>query len=188
VDNATSMEPYWDEATYLLETLVMKAKPFDDDGMDLFFTLGQASVKGKKDEKLFREKMRSQRPKTASVLKTDMVVPIEQIFKSYFKLLDSYEDKYRKSKKRTDPRLTLVILTDGMWAATEHSDEVYHYMVKDLLPKLDERNILRFKQRPVSIEFVQFGDNDDATERLRALDDDMEYKGYKYVLFRLVSV
>jgi hypothetical protein len=65
---------------------------------------------------------------------------------------------------------------------------VYNYMATELLPKLEERNILRFKQRPVSIEFVQFGDNDDATERLRALDDDMEFKGYKYVLFRLVSV
>ena len=179
------MEPYWDEATYLLETLVMKAKPFDKDGMDMFFTIGQASVKGKKDEKLFRDKMREQRPKKFPASSTDMTLPIEQIFKNYFARWDNYQARISKRKDATEPRLTLIILTDGMWTAMRYSDEVYRYMAEILLPELERRNILRFRQRPVSIEFVQFGNNDEATEKLRILDDDMEFKGYKYVVRRI---
>lgn len=182
MDNAASMEAHWDEATYLLETLVMKAKHYDDDGMELFFTLSRASAKGK-DESKFRDKMREQRPRKGTGMNTDMVAPIERIFKRYFDKLDEYDDRKRKGKKPKEERkeaLTLIVLTDGVWAAMRHSDDVFDYMKTVLLKELERRKILRFTERPVSIEFVQFGNDDDATERLRALDDDMEFGGYKY--------
>ncbi|KAL5371662.1 hypothetical protein DPSP01_014098 [Paraphaeosphaeria sporulosa] len=173
VDNASSMAPYWDEATFLLETLVMKAKPFDKDGMDLFFTLSSTSIKGSKDESKFRSKMQATRPRDGSNMITDMVRPIETVFSTYFKELEKSKRKGTKPKEE----LTLIILTDGIWAGMETSDEVYKYILK-LLKDLEKRKILGYKKRPVSIEFVQFSDNADATERLRALDDDIEYNGF----------
>ncbi|KAF2114185.1 kinase-like domain-containing protein [Lophiotrema nucula] len=185
VDNAPSMEAHWDEATYLLETLVMKAKPYDDDGMELFFTLSPRAYAKGKDAGMFREKMREQRPRKGTGMSTDMVVPIDRIFKRYFDKLDEYDERKRKGKKPKEERkeaLTLIVLTDGVWAAMQHSDDVFNYMKTILLKELERRKILRFTDRPVSIEFVQFGNNDDATERLRALDDDMEFGGYKDII------
>ncbi|OAG09166.1 uncharacterized protein CC84DRAFT_1087168 [Paraphaeosphaeria sporulosa] len=163
-------------ATFLLETLVMKAKPFDKDGMDLFFTLSSTSIKGSKDESKFRSKMQATRPRDGSNMITDMVRPIETVFSTYFKELEKSKRKGTKPKEE----LTLIILTDGIWAGMETSDEVYKYILK-LLKDLEKRKILGYKKRPVSIEFVQFSDNADATERLRALDDDIEYNGFVYV-------
>ncbi|KAF2726702.1 hypothetical protein EJ04DRAFT_173330 [Polyplosphaeria fusca] len=180
VDNSSSMAPYWEEATYVLETLVMKASPFDKNGMDLFFTLGPSenNLLNEKSESAFRKKMLLSRPhKRHHKLVTDMVRPIESIFDKYFNDIDERKRKGKKPKEQ----LTLIILTDGMWEGMSSSDEVYKY-VQTLLKKLEKRDILGYKKRPVSIEFVQFGDDDNATERLRALDDDMEFKGHKDII------
>ena len=52
VDNAETMEDYWFEAQYLLETLVMKAKGQDKNGMDLSFTQVRAPLAGRTGQAL----------------------------------------------------------------------------------------------------------------------------------------
>ena len=174
VDNASSMTEHWDEATFLLETLVKKAAPFDPDGMDLYFTLGREGVQGKRKAEPFRSAMTKARPKPG--WSTDMTGALERIFKEYF---DTVAERRRKRKSPKED-LTLIILTDGIWGATDDKEEVGRYVVT-VLKKLEELGIYGFKKRPVSIEFVQLGDDDDATLRLEALDNDMPVKGYKYV-------
>lgn len=176
VDNASSMGPYWDEATFLLETLVNKASPFDPDGMDLYFTLGKESVTREKGSSAFRRSMGRAKPSNLEVTSTDMTRALERIFEAYFNTVQ----ERRRKKKSPKEDLTLIVLTDGVWDATDDKEEVGRYIVT-IMKRLEQLDIGGFKKRPVSIEFVQLGNDDDATERLRALDDDMPVKGYKYV-------
>jgi hypothetical protein len=178
VDNASSMVPYWAEATFLLETLVQKATPFDDDGMDMYFTLGGDGVRRQKGSSAFRKAMGKARPSSTRIVSTDMTSALEKIFEAYFK---DVQDQRRKRKPARE-NLTLIVLTDGVWDATEDKEEVGRYIVTGVLKRLEKLEIGGFKKRPVSIEFVQLGNDVDATARLQALDDDMPVKGYKDII------
>jgi len=72
------------------------------------------------------------------------------------------------------------VLTDGIWAATTHKDTVRQMLIKfigEMIGLVGEHG-----NRPVSIEFVQFGDDVDATHTLRLLDDDLGWDGIPDVI------
>ncbi|KAF1979436.1 hypothetical protein BU23DRAFT_154737 [Bimuria novae-zelandiae CBS 107.79] len=196
VDNSTSMVQYWPEAVFLLETLVMMAKKSDKDGMDLYFTVPEqrsrnlserpfkAALEGEKDESQFRRTMLGKHPRKALWAGTDMITPIRSIFDDFFNALDEQKKPKTKSKwpkKGSDgPKaLTLLIFTNGIWQGMEDPDAINDYM-EGLLKELEMRGLAKNDaDRFVSIEFIQFGDDPTVTERLRALDDGMEFKGYQ---------
>ncbi|KAI9767404.1 MAG: hypothetical protein M1839_004508 [Geoglossum umbratile] len=157
VDNAKSMRRHWYEATYLLETLVRKAAGQDTDGMDLTFTSGSARVERGKSASKFREAMQRDdvRPNDSRV--TDVRSSLGTIFKDY---------EMSKGKVKD---LTIIILTDGKWEGVRDKYEVDN-MVIQFGKKLKG-------YRPVGIEFVQFGNDRDATYRLRRLDMDLKWQG-----------
>lgn len=200
VDNSSTMRPYWAEATYLLETLVLMAKKSDKDGMDLYFTVPNshktkersfdAVLEGKKDEKQFRQAMTDKAPQKGIWTTTDMIAPLRNIFDEF--LGSPPDQKQPKSKmkwtKKTQdaPKaLTLLIFTDGSWKAMDNPDAINNY-IEDLLKSLTAQGIIRGDtdgfNRFASIEFIQFGDDPTVTERLRALDDGMEFKGYQDII------
>ena len=191
------MEPYWAEAIYLLETLVLLAKRSDKDGMDLYFTIPEqrksrdrpfkATLKGAKSESQFRKAMEEKDPRKGLWTATDMIAPIENIFDEF--LNPSEDQKHLKSmlkrpKKTQDASkaLTLLIFTNGTWGAMEDPDAINNCIEK-LLKDLSARKLIGSAKkgfdRHVSIEFIQFGDDPTVTERLGALDDGMEIKGYE---------
>jgi hypothetical protein len=71
------------------------------------------------------------------------------------------------------------VFTDGIWEAMKNKDDVKSLIVtfaKELKDILGD-----FKKRPVSIEFVQFGDDEDASYRLWILDNHLIFEGVPYV-------
>lgn len=186
------MKRYWTEATYLLETLVLLAKLFDDDGMDLYFPFStlqnkrarrtnedpfKPAVKGKKDETNFVKAMQDHSPNGKAA---DITQSIQHIFDEFFEMRKPKQRPWARASEATKA-LTLIILTDGIWKGMENPNGINRY-VENLLKELSKRGSLGSgDERSVSIEFIQFGDDPEATERLRALDDDMEFKGYPYV-------
>ncbi|KAF2659609.1 kinase-like protein [Lophiostoma macrostomum CBS 122681] len=177
VDNASSMIPYWDEATFVLETLARKASPYDRDGMDLYFTVGSSTVTEKKDSGSFRTAMYKNPPKD-TFSPSDITSSLETIFSEYF---EKQRSKPNLRKKRAKEAVTLIVLTDGIWAATENDEEIFSY-IKIVLEQLEELKIPNHAKRPASIEFVQFGNDPDVTERLRALDDGLPERGFKDII------
>ena len=165
VDNAGTMIDYWYQATFLLETLVMKAAGQDEDGMDLVFTGGPRKLESKKKGSKFTNAMKKAQP--VSSTRTDMKAALEDIFSGYM------TDFQAKPHKRKD--LTLIVLTDGIWDGMvnkyEVEDKVVHF-IEQLRSK-----IAYLKDRSVSIEFIQFGDDKDATYRLRQLDEGLKWRG-----------
>jgi hypothetical protein len=177
------MRQHWPEATYLLETLVLKAAGQDPDGPDLMFTMGAQVLKGERKASAFRKTMEhpDAMPRDSEV--TDIRVSLGEIFDQYLKDLE----KANKSSWGgvTVKNLTIIVLTDGLWQGVKVKKEV-----DDLIVSFVQRvgqitnNVI---PRRVSLQFIQFGRDLDATSRLRILDNNLKAQGIPSV-YPLFSV
>jgi len=174
VDNAESMTDWWDEAIYLLETLVMKAHHQDDNGMDLEFFAGSVKLKGSNRPASFREKMEDEeaRPTAGNRAHTDIRKPLGDIFHRY---IESVKDSQRNPKKHKLRKLTVIILTDGKWEGMSNKHAVEDQIVQ-FVKDLKAVQTQSLMERQVSFEFIQFGFDPDATYRLQRLDDELPYR------------
>jgi Protein kinase domain len=170
VDNGATMKQFWGQATLLLETLVMKASGQDPDGPDLKFTMGQVELKGEKNASVFKEAMGHHQ-----AMPTDEVTNIRtsfgNIFDQYLKDLERAKRTHEKVKQ-----LTVIVLTDGIWPGTlvkQEVDEQIKTFVRGVW-ELTNNLIPRY----VSIEFIQFGKDPEATIHLRDLDDLLTSPGF----------
>jgi hypothetical protein len=167
VDNGTSMLPFWKVATYVLETLAMKLAGLDDDGLDLVFTIGQdwnvVDAKGSKGLAKFRKAMENACPIVPDMPglkeKTDMGETLGQVF-----------DEYLKSHR--NKRMTLLVLTDGIWEGSV-KDKGVEKKIADFLGELRKHH-KTMEDRRFSIEFIRFGDDANAISRLERLDNGLE--------------
>jgi len=79
-------------------------------------------------------------------------------------------------KKRVLKNLTIIVLTDGLWDDLSYEDDADKTIV-NFVRKLENTIGDLIKDRPVSIEFVQFGKDKKATKRLHRLDNDLVKQG-----------
>jgi hypothetical protein len=172
VDNAETMKDWWFQATYLLETLVWKTEGLDENGMDLLFTFDSVTLENQKDHKIFAKSMKQSGAKPKSGWHTDMSLKLGRILDDYYHTykLRPGSDKVKK--------LTLIILTDGKWDGMTHNPEAVADVIVAFAKKMERHTsgLLGKRERRVSIEFVQFGNDLDATARLRRLDDDLSFE------------
>ena len=163
------MTQHWFEATYLLETLVQKAVGQDPDGMDLSFTFGSITVEGKKRAPDFVAAMKKAHPQKGA--HTNMKTSLGYAFDEYFKKVEA-KQKYSTGQVNS---MTLIVLTDGIWGGMRNRNDVDQGVVV-FLREL-ERRFKDFRDRPFSIEFIQFGRNAAATHKLRLLDSHLKWRG-----------
>lgn len=158
------MRYHWDQAGYLLETLLLKATGQDDNGIDLSFTSGNVFVENSKDISKFTKAMDNPKAQPTEHMNTDMKKSLGEIFSDYISYISE-----AKANKKEIKNLTLIVLTDGKWDGMDDKDEVGSKIIEFSEKALEL--VGKLKDRPVSIEFIQFGDDPDATSRLRRLDD-----------------
>ena len=146
----------------------MKAVGQDNDGMDLSFTSGPVKVNGKKNKTEFTAAMNNKlaQPKGH----TDMRACLGEIFGDYIR-----EVKQKQKHGLQARGFTLIVITDGIWAGVKDKEEVNQTIITFI--KDSWKLIGNIKHRPVSIEFIQLGDDPDATYRLRHLDNDLKDDG-----------
>jgi hypothetical protein len=168
------MDGHWGETTLLLETLVKKVAGLDEDGVDLMFTVGGNDVAKQKGTSKIMSMMRNDKVHPKEGMHTDMATCLGDVFDKYIK-----EAKRKQNHVATLKRLTLIVLTDGIWAGTFVKEDVRSKFI--VFSRALEKIIGELPVRPVSVEFIQFGNDPDATYRLRGLDDDWEYYGIRYV-------
>ena len=160
------MHDHWDQATILLELLVTKAAGLDKNGMDVSFTRGNAVLNGEKDAKLFRKVMLKRDVQPQAGVHTDMRSSLGFIFEQYIRYLSS-----PLSQKK---HLTLIVFTDGLWEGTPSKETVEDKVADFIKRVVDIRGTLI--NRPVSLQFVQFGNDPEATLRLQHMDDELRYE------------
>ncbi|KAK3392807.1 kinase-like domain-containing protein [Podospora didyma] len=178
VDNGSSMERHWREATHLLRILVWRSLGYDDDGMELYFTNPDTRVlvKAAKNQDVmdFVSAMNKARPNQPGQRgsKTNLDTKLQEI-------ISHYTTAKRSSAK--EKRKTIIILTDGIWEGMS-DDELQTRMLETLrrLADLHREDVTKTLEdiRPITFQFVAFGDNQKALDRMRRLDDDMEKLGF----------
>ncbi len=71
-------------------------------------------------------------------------------------------------------KLTLIILTDGVWAGVKNKKSVANEIIHPLSRWQDKEALRRqLETRGLSIQFVRFGDNKEAIEELSRMDDNL---------------
>ncbi|KAK1845620.1 protein kinase domain-containing protein [Colletotrichum chrysophilum] len=188
VDNGTTMNVHWKQATDLLEVLVWRSLGYDEDGVELRFTDPDTNHKAKVKEsrsqslKQFTDAMKLATPSASTRIKTNILPALERIVNDYTTGMTSAKSKPRKK--------TIIVLTDGIWEGMniEYTLDVHlrstFQVLRDLhgdLPYVaagysgDREDISVI--RPITIQFVQFGNEPNAAARLKRLDDDMRLYG-----------
>ncbi|KAL2874726.1 hypothetical protein SGCOL_010100 [Colletotrichum sp. CLE4] len=191
VDNGTTMRKWWSSVIDLLEVMVWRALAYDDDGMEMYFTNPdtnpRAIVRGSKSQsaKDFTKALEFAEPEAAnsptSAVETTIIPELERIINDYTRAKTSKDEPRKK---------TIIVLTDGIWQGMHDEYTVDTYLRSTFHCLRDLHGDLTYIQpgqphsrkdvseiRPVTIQFVQFGDNKKAGERLRRLDDDLAKYG-----------
>ena len=142
----------------------MKAKGQDPDGMDLYFTTGNVNLGNKEKASKFVAKMEEGYPKDG--VRTNIIESLGTIFDKYLNSLCITSNQARN--------VTLIVLTDGAWDGTTNKERVSDKIV-EFLEQLGKRTTT-LKHRQFSIEFVQLGDDEEASKRLKHLDNFLREK------------
>lgn len=184
VDNGSSMAPHWTQASKLIHILAWRALGYDENGMgewphkygvietsidmlyiELYFTNPDTKVSVKQnpeqDLKEFDEAMSNGEPQD------DTPRHESGIISALMRILASYSDALHKKP------VTILILTDGIWAGIP--DKNVDTFIKSHIEVLRLGNAGH--SRPVTFQFIRFGDDPAGMERLRRLDDDMKEHG-----------
>lgn len=142
----------------------MKIGQLDKDGLDLIYTIGEhrnlKNVKKSSILKTFEESVRRVGSNISPLDRTNMPRTLGTIFSEYL--------------KNTSKKMTLIILTDGLWKGTRTADDVER-LIADFVKELQKKRG-NLERRWVSIQFVCFGDNDHAISRLDSLDNNMNQR------------
>lgn len=162
------MAPHWNNVKKLLFELVQKAQYVDDDGMDLKFTVSSTKFKASNKLEAFQKELAKNDHVPPQHTDTNMSIVLGRI-------LQQYLDSFKKDKTR---RMTIIILTDGKWSGMNKKLAVDEKIV-EFSRRLKEQQPTNLEEdeRRLSIQFVQFGKDPEATRRLKRLDDQLKYQG-----------
>lgn len=168
VDNSPSMLKHWKQATYLIRILAWRALGYDENGMELYFTddKPRAQVEQKADQKVadFVRAMEAGKP---SIRMRD---PPQSMTGALVRIFDRY------NKDDNSRPMTIIILTDGVWENIYDDgavDQTIRNQIQHLINKGYPREEL-FKTRPLTFQFIRFGDHPEGMKRLERLDDHLE--------------
>ncbi|KAI0484791.1 hypothetical protein GGR56DRAFT_680530 [Xylariaceae sp. FL0804] len=186
VDNGSSMAEHWSEATFLLEVLVWRSLGYDEDGMELYFTNPntQTRVLPRKREAVedFVRAMNEARPEGEGP-RAHMTNICEQL-----KAITLDYVKNKADVKVSERPKTIIILTDGVWAGTasdepEETIKNWYHALKGLNGHVDPGNGPAEEEdlahaRPITFQFVAFGQHAPGIAHMRRLDDYLESDEY----------
>ncbi|KAK8072053.1 hypothetical protein PG996_005401 [Apiospora saccharicola] len=177
------MAQYWNHSRQVLDTLVWCTLEYDDDGMELHFTNHDDNLllkpKSKKVQKRehFTRKLDIAEPRLTDDVTTDMSASLACI-------LDRHLINHSSSSgmKRN---LTVFVLTDGLWERhrgndTTVDDYITNFIQKIPDPVFDSAKLTsnsaegKLRERPISVQFIRFGHDKDARDRLQRLDNDLK--------------
>ncbi|KAI0722380.1 hypothetical protein C8T65DRAFT_137640 [Cerioporus squamosus] len=166
VDDSGSMAgSRWTEARRALAKLADVARDYDENGLDIYFLNSKLKIRGCKESSDVMRLFDRVRPSG--------ITPIGERLNV---LLNDYLDDLDRAKRYNNqlPKpVNILVLTDGV--PTDDPQSVIEYAAR----RLDKDNYLL---NQVGIQFVQIGNERNATEYLRQLDDDLAATGIRDIV------
>ena len=164
------MGAYAHEIEQLAKELATFLKPCDDNGMELMFMSNAPGCKSKSIAALV-DRVRERRGRYHTI--TEPRRFLERIFKEYARrwrvaqpksaielLVEGFE-RVRSGKMKP---VSYFILTDAVWQEDSKVEQPICELLRDMSGSPEDQ---------VAISFVQFGDDEEGTQRLRFLDEDL---------------
>lgn len=169
------MGVHWSRVRELIGVLVAMLNAQDDNGMEIYFTSCAKPFGPLHEPKQFVDIVNKMRPKDPpdNSERNEAVwaeaARANDIRKVLMEILHMIGNTVYQRK------VTLIILTDGIWSGIGAKRTVADRIVNFLEQWQDERSLKgKLKSRGVSIQFIQFGDDEDAKNELKYLDDELE--------------
>lgn len=119
LDNSAGMIPEWQKARFVLEKIAKKAAGLDPDGMSLEFTNHNNQVYKVREKNIVTD-IESAMVKHKPFLndRTDMAMKLDSVLHKWL--------QYRQDRRK---RMTLIVLTDGLWRGMAHTNAVEDILV-----------------------------------------------------------
>ncbi|KAH8913506.1 hypothetical protein BT69DRAFT_1202927, partial [Atractiella rhizophila] len=159
VDDSPSMDVLWPDVQGALMGVAERCLQYDRDGLDVYFMNSGEQLESARDPQSIENLFHSVQPFGS----TPTGMRLDDLLRPY---VDALEDAKRDGKPRPKPLLLLVI-TDGR---ADDPDLVKEVIV-EMAGRLDDG---RFPPFQLGVQFLQIGDDPDAEEFLRELDDDLK--------------
>lgn len=174
VDNAPSMAPHWNQVIHLAKVLLRRVIDYDSDGVEMYFSHGDRKV---------QVKQRRRQRTTDFVKAMTTAAPDSVSGPSRCNIPFALRHIFSESMKETRNKYTTIyVLTDAIWEGC--NDAGVERVIKSHMQDMEWNDPgtvdLVQEQRPLSIQFIQFGHDPVGTERLRHLDDDLARDGFPY--------
>ncbi|KAL1880072.1 hypothetical protein Daus18300_001435 [Diaporthe australafricana] len=197
IDNAPSMAEHWIHVKDIVSVLVALLYGQDDDGIDLYFTSSKQLVGTFDEPKQFVEEMNKHRPSHGTHCKVvspvhdpqpDFLPPDsiprattastassnelnENITEVLDGILETWSKNFMVNEKK---KLTLIILTDGVWPGVSNKATLIAGIIHTL-ERAQNKKMLRkqLEERGLSIQFVRFGYDEAAIGALESLDNNL---------------
>ena len=160
------MTPHWMRVKHLFNHLAYFIKDQDPSGIELYDTASCNVVKSK-DTTTLLHRLSEIAPHLGSA-PTDPSMCLDRILVQYRESLDEYHDNRRISwlgrpRPTTAPSLIVYIFTDGIWQPKCNMSNP----IRTIIEKCIQYRLPRGK---VGVQFIQFGDDAEGTEKLTKLD------------------
>ena len=165
------MAPYRHEVNMVLELLWAMVAKHDPDGAELYITTDMKALKPKNDVGALQEL--SRRPaKDAPDMRHCFAQIIEKYQNQFGRRNLTSKLRYWKATPAKGPRkLSLYVLTDGVWQAKTDLRQVIETLVDHLIQH-------KLTNKQIGIQFIQFGNDARGTKRLKKLDSGLNFKLY----------
>ncbi len=169
------MAEHWVFAKELVSVLTAFLYEQDDDGMDMYFTSSTTAFGSFSKPGDFVKAMSEMCPKPAPMAKATHPpdkLPDERDIRDVLEhILRLWRSKYQR-------KLTLLVLTDGVWPNIAEKRTVANLIVSFLEKWADKKGPKDLLQeRGLSIQFIQLGSDEAAREEFEYMDDKLTGSG-----------
>ncbi|KAF3025783.1 hypothetical protein E8E14_014552 [Neopestalotiopsis sp. 37M] len=171
----------WRETRQALEQLLEVALKYDDDGVDFYFINHQTNDRGSSEESWKAGTGYRNVKKATGKTRPHEQLSVEEIFNKVSpsggtltgmrleKILGRYLRKYEEKVRETDDEtclkpLNIIVITDGV--AQDHPKEY-------IVPAAQRLDRVGAPIYQIGVQFFQVGNDRQATESLRVLDDEL---------------
>ena len=158
-----TMDQHKPKMKEVLEVLGYMAKGCDPDGVDLFFTMSDHSVRQCKKSTKLLEKFEA----VEFGGKSDMGARLDYLVREYkARLYGQRNERQNQFERFLTPNnrgLSIYVLTDGLWQPGSDVPAA----IKHMVDKMQEYNL---QKHHMGIQFIRFGEDPGAIARLEHLD------------------
>ena len=191
---------HWAQVRMWIEILVWKSLGYDDNGIEMFFThptRGNA-IKEKKSQKVkeFTKAIDGAEPLAEPVGGVESATPLPKLEK-ILRRHDQTSSPSSKTKKTT-----VLVLTDGGWHGMAQARDVeetirlflkrfkarYRTRIESEMPDMTDKEIdaeaveQLESDRPITLQFIRFGEDPNGIDTLERLDDGFKPEGLPYAI------